>query len=58
MQHKYIATKIELLAIVETLREFIGVMWGQSSKVFTEHKNLTRDALSLTLTEYTNGGFC
>jgi hypothetical protein len=46
-QQKYSVTKIELLAIVETLKEFKGMLWGQSSKVLTDHKNLTRDALSL-----------
>ncbi len=30
MQLKYSVTKIELLAIVETLKEFKGMMWGQS----------------------------
>jgi hypothetical protein len=46
MQSKYSVTEIELLAIiVETLKEFKGMLWGQSIKVFTDHKNLTRDAL-------------
>jgi hypothetical protein len=48
-QCKYSATKIELLAIVETLKEFKGMLWGQSIKVFTDHKNLMRDAQGLTL---------
>ncbi len=48
-QHKYSVTKIDLLAIVETLKEFKGMLWGQSIKMFTDHKNLMRDALGLTL---------
>ncbi len=49
MQCKYSDTKIELLAIVETLKEFKGIQWGQNIKVFTDHANLMRDALGLTL---------
>ncbi len=48
-QRKYSITKIELLAIVETLKEFKGMLWGQNIKVFTDHTNLMRDALGLTL---------
>jgi hypothetical protein len=44
MQQKYSVTEIELLAIVETLKEFKGMLWGQD----ITHKNLTRDALGLT----------
>ncbi len=44
-QHKYSVTEIELLAIVETLKEFKGMLWGQQIKVFTDHANLMRDAL-------------
>jgi hypothetical protein len=47
-QRKYSVTKIELLAIVETLKEFKGMLWGQQIKVFTDHANLMRDALGLT----------
>ncbi len=47
MQHKYSVTKIELLAIVKTLKEFKGMLWGQSIKVYTDHANLIRDALGM-----------
>jgi hypothetical protein len=48
-QRKCSVTKIELLAIVKTLEEFKGMLWGQNIKVFTNHANLMRDALGLTL---------
>ncbi len=48
-QHKYSVTKIELLAIVKTLKEFKGMQGGQSIKMFTDHANLIRDALGMTL---------
>jgi hypothetical protein len=47
-QQKYSVTEIELLVIVETLKEFKGMLWGQGMKFYTDHKNLTRDALGLT----------
>ena len=47
-QSKYIVTESELLAIVETLKEFNGILWGQRINVYTDHKNLTRDGLGLT----------
>ncbi len=46
-QRKYSVIKIELLAIVKTLKEFKGMLWGQNIKVFTDHANLMRDALGL-----------
>jgi hypothetical protein len=49
MQRKYSVTKIKLLAIVKTLKEFKGMLWGQSIKVFTDHANLLRDTLGMTL---------
>ncbi len=48
MQQKYSVTEIELLAIVGKLKEFKAMLWGQDIKVYTGHKNLTRDALGLT----------
>jgi hypothetical protein len=47
-QRKCSVTKIELLAIVETLKEFKGILWGQQMKMFTDHANLMRDALGFT----------
>ncbi len=47
-QSKYTVTKLELLAIVETLKEFNRMLWGQRINVYTDHKNLTRDGLGLT----------
>eukprot|EP00804_Cyclotella_cryptica_P022800 CCRYP_005016-RA/>CCRYP_005016-RA protein AED:0.47 eAED:0.57 QI:0/0/0/1/0/0/2/0/126 len=47
-QQKYSVTEQELLAIVETLKEFKGMLWGQQITVYTDHKNLMQDALGLT----------
>jgi hypothetical protein len=47
-QQKYSVTDFEILAKMETLKEFKGMLWGQEIKVFSNHKNLTRDALGLT----------
>ena len=41
-QQKYSVTEIKLLAIVETLKEFKGLLW------YTDHENLTRDAQEFT----------
>ena len=48
-QRKYSVTEIELLAIVVTLKEFKGMLWGQNKKVFADPANLMRDALRLNL---------
>ena len=41
-------TEQELLAIVETLKDFKGMLWGQQIIVYTDYKNLMQDALGLT----------
>jgi hypothetical protein len=46
-QQKYNVTKIELMAIVKTLKELKGMLWGKSIKVSTDHTNLIRDTLGL-----------
>jgi hypothetical protein len=54
MQQKYSVKEIELFAIVETIKDFKGMLWGPDIKVYTDHTNLTRDALEASpLTEYT-----
>ena len=49
-QQKYSVTELELLSIVETLKEFKfkGMLWGQRIKVFIDHKNLMQNALGMT----------
>jgi len=47
-QSKYTVTELELLAIVETLKEFKGMLWERRLNVYTDQKNLTRDGLGLT----------
>ena len=39
-QRKYSVTELELLSIVECLKEFHGMLWGQRLKVFIDHKKL------------------
>jgi hypothetical protein len=48
VQSKYTVTELKLLAIVETLKELNGILWGQRINVYTKHTNLTRDGLGLT----------
>ena len=48
VQQKYSVTKQELLAILETLKEFKGMLGGQTITVYTDRKNLSKDALGST----------
>jgi hypothetical protein len=47
-QSKYTVTNLELLAIVETLKEFKGMLCGQRQNLYTDHRNLTRSGLGST----------
>ena len=47
-QQRYSDTEIELLAIVEALKEFKGMLWGQEIVVYIDHKKLMQQALGLT----------
>jgi len=47
-QRKYSITELELLSIVECLKEFKGMLWGQRLKVYTDHKNLVHEASGLS----------
>jgi hypothetical protein len=48
LSRKLSTTQCKYLAIVKTLKEFKGMLWGQSIKVYTDHANLMRDALGMT----------
>jgi len=47
-QSKYSVTELELFSIVVTLKEFEGMLWGQTIRVYTDHENLMQQALGLT----------
>jgi len=39
---------VKLLTFVELLKEFKGMLWGQTMKVYTDHKNFMQKALGYT----------
>ena len=45
-QKKYTTGKKELLSIVETLKEFKNILWGQKLIVHTDHKNILYDKMA------------
>lgn len=46
---KHSVTKQVLLAIVETLKEFKGMLWGWYITMYCDHKNLMQNNLAFTL---------
>jgi hypothetical protein len=44
-QSKYTVTKLELLAIVETLKEFNGMLWGQRINVYADQKKISQETV-------------
>ena len=48
-QTRYTTTERELLSIVETLKEFTNVLYGQQLVIHTDHKNLVCKALTSEL---------
>jgi hypothetical protein len=55
-QQCYSVTKIDLLAIVNTLKEFNDMLWEQRIKGFHRPKNLIQKALRLTSDHIFSGG--
>ena len=47
--------KMDLLSIVETLKEFKGMILGYPIEVFTDHLNLDHETNLKPLTEYSDG---
>ena len=47
-QQKYSVTEIEVLVKVDTLKEFLGLLWGQKTMVYTNHEYLARDSQEIT----------
>ena len=33
---------------IETLKQCLGMLWGERLRVFTDHQNINRDALGMT----------
>ena len=48
-QQKYSITELKLLSIVEMLKEFRRMLWGQQIEIYTDPQNAKRDVLGFSL---------
>ena len=56
-QQKYNVAKQELLAIVETLEDFKGMLWGQHITMYADHKISCRMLKGSPLIKFTAGDY-
>jgi len=47
-QHNYTTTERELLSIVECFKKFRGILLGQHTTMYTDHKNLVHEMSGMT----------
>ena len=47
-QKRYTTRELELLSIVETLKEFKNILFGHKIEIWTDHKNLVHETLLLS----------
>ena len=55
VHEKYRMTKQELPTILETLKEFKGMLWGQRITMYSDHNNIMHHALGFNSDQFTTG---